>query len=848
MDQWGRHSAITVHKCVVLALVGVMSCVAGCGDDDNQMPAASTATPTETQLATATQPPTSTSTPTTSATPTVTVTRTLTATATPTPPPAQVEITVPVDDQLSIAGSVAVRIQLSSNPSPGALRVTLDGVDVTSQLNVSGTVAQGQIANVAAGTHSLAAEFESQAQTVQDEVQFETVALTNPDDCEVLNNVECMLPYPSSRFLESADTPTGWRLKFPVVGMPKQFGQPISPDPYTQLDGFSPTVQILMHFPGGVDAAQSDAPRLLAATRSYGTRSLDADSPTVLLDVTAVPPVRVLHFIEVSSRASTPERQVVYLHPGRSLTPGHRYIVAVRDLVHPDGSAVEAEAAFAALRDDRPTDINAIESRREQFQDIFTKVGQAGIARQDLQLAFDFVVQSEHGLSSQMLSMRDQSFAWLAEQTSSTFSVEHVSENDCSAAGTTVWREVIGTYQVPLFLGSDPVTDPDTPAFLRVDSDGVPQQNGFTNPPFTIAIPCSALANGGTPKLPVILGHGLFGDGRGFVRAVAEGAGQSGIDQIGGATDWRGLSSPDISGADLPATFVGRVILNLRNFRAMPDRLRQGQLNTLVLAKMMKTAVFNADAAFKTPSGVGVFAGAEAEEFYLGGSLGGIMGLMFAALSPDVTNAAVVVPAINFSILLPRATPFIQFQGALELTGIVDPMVQALTLGITHELWVRGESAGYATHITSNPFPGTNAKHILMPAAYLDQQVTNQGTEIAARTLGLPSLIGSLQTDLAEIPDQAGPLASAFVMYDTGSFDLDNPAHAPFIPPLADQPPQPNRCDPHGLQSRIPAALEQLRAFLQPGGQIGNYCNGRCDAAESSEIPDGNDTPCDPLE
>ena len=223
------------------------------------------------------------------------------------------------------------------------------------------------------------------------------------------------------------------------------------------------------------------------------------------------------------------------------------------------------------------------------------------------------------------------------------------------------------------------------------------------------------------------------------------------------------------------------------------------------------------------------------------------MGLMFAALSPDVVNANVDVPAINFSILLQRSTDFSQFEGALRLTGITDPMQTALGLGLIHELWVRGEPAGYATHITSNPLEGTNAKNILMTMAWLDQQVSNVGTEIAARTLGLPNLVGSLRTNLAEIPDRPGPLSSALVIYDTGSFDLNNPSAAPFIPPLANLIATSSCCDPHGLRGYIPASIEQLEAFLRPGGQITNFCHGLCDAAEPSEIPHGDATPCDTL-
>lgn len=807
--------------------------LAACGDGDSSAPVA---TPTSTVSPTATE----------TATPTSTATSTPTATATDIPA-ADFRFTQPVQQQLSLAGNVGVAITVPAAVVADSLVVTLDGSAVP--LTLSGGAANGTASGVAAGQHTLTAQVRALGgQLLQTQVTFETIALDRPDECEVLNNAECFLPFPSSRFLVAADTPTGFRTQLPQSGMPVQNGRPVPVAPYNQNDGFSPTVQVLMHFVGGVDVERSNASRLLAETRSYGTRSLDADSPTVLLDADSGE--RILHFVENDARADDPARRVLFLRPGKSLTPGHRYIVAARDLVHADGSAVLPEAAFAALRDERPTDIAAIASRRAGFSDIFAKLDNAGVARSNLILAFDFVVGSDEGLTGQMLSMRDQAFAWLEQAAvppAKTFTVEHVTTNDCSQPETSAWRIIEGTYQVPLFLKGDPVTSAATPALLNVDTNGDPLQNGFTNPPFTIGIPCAALADGGTPLAPIVLGHGLFGNGRGFVESLGDVAAAD-FNLIAGATDWRGLSAPEFAGGDITRTFIGRVILQLQNFPALPDRLRQGQLNTLVLARMMRSGAFNEDDAFKLPSGAGAFVGDEQQGYYLGGSLGGIMGLMFAALSPDVLNADVIVPAINFSILLQRATPFIQFQDILELGGIRDPMHQALLMGVIHELWVRGESAGYATHITSNPLPGTNAKHIMMTSAYLDQQVSNQGTEVAARTLGLPSLIGSLQTNLAQIPDLPGPLSSALVMYDTGGFDLDNPAHEPFIPPLANLQAQPNRCDPHGRQAVIPAARRQIAAFLKPGGQVENFCNGTCDADGPDELPFGESQRCQPVD
>ncbi len=780
-------------------------------------------------------------------------------------PPAGFRFVLPVAGQLSLTGPVDVELDLPERFEPGSLELQLDGAPVAVEWEVSGRGARASLPVAADGAHALRATVVrregARLRTLETRTSFETVTLAHPDECEVLNGVECLLPYPSSRFLAPADTPTGWRLEVPEVGMPIQFsptnpfGAPVDPTPLRAVDGFSPVVQILMHFPGGVDLAASRAPILLPERRTYDARSLDRDSPTLLVDLDTGE--RVVHFVELDVRAAGPERQILFLRPGESLVPGHRYGVAVRNLVDPDGEPVAAEPVFAALRDRRPTDIPAVEARRARSEQLFRELaGQA--RRSELILAFDFVVQSDEGLTGQMLSMRDQAFAWLEERASLgevTFEVDEsaTTENDCSVPGTLVWRIVQGTYQVPLFLTADPVAAPSAVGFLNVDEAGHPVAAGVTNPPYTIAIPCIA-REGGLAR-PLVIGHGLFGNGRSTIRGLiadefadAAGAGDAArFAYIAGATDFRGLSGPDVEGFE--TSWIAReVIANLSQFSQLPDRLRQGQLHTLVLARMMKQGLFNAHPAFQTPAGAGVFPGPEEQTFYFGASLGGIMGLMFAALSPDIERANVDVPAINFSLLLQRATPFLPFQVLLALTGISDPMQVALGIGLLEELWVRGESAGYARHITRDPLPGTNAKRILMTEAWLDQQVSNLGTEVAARTLGLPNLSpGSLVSGLVDIPDRPGPLDSALVVYDTGSFDLDNPEHTPFVPPLANLQAEPNDCDPHGLRGFIPASIDQLFRFLQPDGRIENFCDGACDAQGPLELPGGAEQPCDPL-
>jgi hypothetical protein len=715
------------------------------------------------------------------------------------------------------------------------------------------------------------------------ESRFELLALDRPEVCEVLNQVECLLPYPSSRYLVPADTVTGVRLDLPEDAMPRVVLEgnlvnllpggvraPLDPTPYNTHDGFSPTVQILMHFPGGVDLERSRAPRLLPETRSFDLRSLERDSPTVLID--AETRERIAHFVENDAHAtgSTLARQVSILRPARSLDPGHRYIVAVRNLVHADGSPVEAEPAFEALRDRRPTDIPALDRRRAPFEEIFRTLARAGVRRDELVLAFDFVVQSDEQLTGEMLSMRDQAFAFLEAHDGgrTTFDVDEVRlvNPGCADPDQPVWKEVRGSFQAPLFLDADNIAEPRVAGRLQLDAAGRPLWTATTDAPFGIAIPCKALEGGGTPLHPLVVGHGLFGNGPDTLSGLVGAEELSDLAYVAGATNWSGLSSLDVSplpplpgdiedvlsdpqllGAivEFFGSFIGQMLIDFDRFPAMADRLRQGQLNTLVLARMLATGAFHANPEFRTPEGVGVID--TSESFYFGASLGGIMGIMFGALSPDVERLNVDVPAINFSLLLQRATPFIAFETFLNLIE-PDPNVTLLTLALLHERWVRGESAGYATHVTRNPLPGTNAKRVLMTVALFDQQVANLGSQIAGATLGLRNLEGSVVRDLPLVPDRSGPLPSAYVVYDTGSFDPENPAHAPFIPPLVNLAGEPNRCDPHGRRGFIPASVEQLLGFLRPGGEIENFCNGLCDAAEPFEIPFGDDAPCDPLD
>jgi pimeloyl-ACP methyl ester carboxylesterase len=761
---------------------------------------------------------------------------------------------------LSEVGPVELRLHVPLGSKPKSIQVEVDGLAVPVEFDRKGRLLTGTIEGLAAGRHDLSVEVKNRHGTRSVSSWFELVDLENPEHCDVLNNASCLLPFPSSRFLEPARTETGYQVVYPPEAMPdfNRFEVPFSftvketkaadPTPFLQNDGFSPTVQILMSFPGGVQLANSGAPRLDADTRLPTTRGLEASSPTLLMDRWRGE--RINHWTENDVQASDAARRITFLRPTESLLPGRRYVVAVRNLIDRDGEPVPAEPVFAAIRDGRPSDIPAVEARRRGLERTLRWLSARGVEREELILAFEFLVSSDHSLTHEMLSMRDQAFDWLAEQQEAgaqTFTVDAVIpiNETCDPAGRPVWREIQGHFQVPLFLSGDPFGETaKLTSFLQRDESGEPVWETLTEAPYGIAIPCSAL---GEPKSPVLLGHGLFGSGRGIVNDLAQSEDLAGFDLVTGATNWSGLSSPDVE--NLLDSFIVRVIADVDQFEALPDRLRQGQLHSLVLARMLKQGHFNQDPNFRA-NGRGVI-DTEGPAYYFGASLGGIMGTMFAALTPDIHKLNVDVPAINFSLLLQRATPFIQFQ---VLTNLVnpDPMERLIGFGLNHELWVRGEPAGYANHITGRtlrPLPGSSPKQMLVTVAWLDQQVSNLGSLLLGRTLRLGTLEGSLLRGLPGLPDTTGPQESGWILYDTGSFDVENDAHRGFIPPLRNRSATPNRCDPHGLRGFIPASIDQLLTFLTPEGQIENFCaDGVCDASEPNEIPFGADAPCNPLE
>ncbi len=630
--------------------------------------------------------------------------------------------------------------------------------------------------------------------------------------CELLNIVdgqfqgrECMLPYPSSVYeQDDTTTPTGKRIHFLRRAMPANMsGVHIDPTAWNILDGYSPGPVLTAYWAQGVELAASGIP-----SHTDFAASLAPSSPTVLIEADSPGCVRVEHFGEndVSTDANgqplAPPEQAFVIRPGRRLKNGTRYIVALRGLVGQDGQPIPPGTAFKALRDGKRARNAAVEARRERFDGMFEKLeADCGIARSSLGLAWDFTTASDDSLNRWLLHMRDQSFAQLGTG-APAFTVAPV-ENDPFAGDARVCRRVTGTYTVPLW------TTANAPgAVLNIDPvTNLPVQNGVaTDVPFTAMIPCSLITPTPTPGRPIFYGHGLLGSRNevtaGNLRTLANTYGF-----VLAATDWQGFATTDVG------TILG-FITDLSGFPKLSERLHQGILNQLYLARLLKSpAGFASHAAFQE-NGTPLID--TSDVYYYGISQGGIEGGVVMALAQDATRGVLGVPAANYSTLLHRSVDFELYFNFLR-AAYPEGVERGLTLPLIQQLWDKSEPNGWYHHTIPGSLPNTPPHKVLVHMATSDAEVTNLGTTIMVRSMGVAQ-VGPVVKSYFGIPEQTGPFDASALLESDG-------AYGPV--PVTNTPPAEN--DAHGSMRARAAIQAQIDLFLRPDGTVRNFCDGACD-------------------
>ena len=640
---------------------------------------------------------------------------------------------------------------------------------------------------------------------------------------------ECMLPFPDDYYTKvDPASATGRRIDFRELATPTNVAsQHIEVAPYNTGDGFSPGSVVALKIPGIETTADVEAMRTVPI--NHLSRYKNANAPVVVIDTSTGQ--RWPIWVEIDSTVK-PEKANLEIHPAVNFTSGDRYIVALRNLKNAKKEHLQAPQGFRTYRDNLASSEEKVNERRPHFEEIFSQLEGAGIARSSLYLAWDFTVASDENNTGRELSMRNAAFSTLGdnnladgvvEGTSPTFTVtETVNEPNAGE----IARDVKGTIVVPCFLF--PSCAPG--GTMLLNAEGNPIQNGVWPANFDCIVPVSATTGAGESARPSLYGHGLFGDASEVESGPQRSLSQA-HDIVQCATDEIGMSESDI----------GSVVQALQNLSAFPkitDRLQQGLLDELYLGRaMISSTGFTTNVAFHQDGTAGTPSVLDTSHlYYNGNSQGGIMGGALTAVSPDFTRASLGVPAMNYSVLLPRSVDFDEFS-AILYPSYPDEEARPLIFDMMQLLWDRGEPDGDAARMTSDPLPDTPAHQVLMDVAFGDHQVSNYQADVEARTVGASAHHPVLYKGrwphtnvLWNVPAIKTPpyTGSAIYYWDAGPVRESSPGSGKFIgtePPPYENLPNRTGEDPHGLPRATAAEQQLVSDFFEGAIQKSDRCN-----------------------
>jgi hypothetical protein len=640
--------------------------------------------------------------------------------------------------------------------------------------------------------------------------------------CDPLTPSYCGFPYPNDYWtVLDSETATGIRLALPQDIMPatvrglrgRRIGVRSQPDAFNEMDGFSPGIAAMTHFPDATAAG-------LAAPDSIEA-SLDPSSPTVIIE--AETGRRVPHWVDLDEwviqvkvrgdegkkrpgftvdrnlRELGKERALM-LRPAIRLEDATRYIVAIRNVRDDKGRVLAPSQGFRDLRDNIPAVDPGIRSRRTHFEEIFEILEAAGVPREELQVAWDFTTASRQNNTSAMMHIRDDALRKYPNGVSYTVEVQ-----EQPLEGLACLLEI--TFDMPLYL-----TKGATGGLLNVGKDGLPVQNGTYGYKASMIIPLGARSG---PAALVAYGHGQLGTREavlGFRPIAVEG------NLAAFGLDHKGFSEDDIPTL-LRATLGG----DLSEFRAIPERMHQGMLNFLIAMRTLSrqaeggpSTVLNQVLA--NDCGGAVIDGSK--RYYFGGSQGGILGATIMALTTDIERGVLAVPGQPYNLLLNRSVNFDEYAERFYRKYGWNGLHMQMNLALMQGLWDRAEPTGYSKYIRNGRLRGTPKHDVVIQVSKGDHQVSDLGAHIMARTIGGVANLAPLIRPAWGVETKHGEhRGSAMIEVDFG-----NPE-----PPIINIPPWDDPMpDPHGRAIELPALIPALVSFYETG-RIENPCDGPCD-------------------
>ncbi|HEY1555127.1 MAG TPA: hypothetical protein VGF94_09885 [Kofleriaceae bacterium] len=596
-----------------------------------------------------------------------------------------------------------------------------------------------------------------------------------PSQCNPLGGEGCLLPWPSATYeVADATSATGYRLAIPDNAMPVNVdGILVDPSKVNRWDGFSPTGFLLAAFPNGVSA--TNLPPF-----SDPDQSLAAGSPIILLDMDTGE--RAPFFAEVDQNVSDPAKADLIIRPLARLHTGAHYAVAIRNtVVDPSGAALPVPAAFAAARDGKGFDHPRFADLAKREQDVFTALATAGVDKSELVVAWDYTTASDAFLTNDLTTMMAAAVPAIGDTGANlTFSAT------AQPAIPNIYASYVGTFKSPNFLTDGENND----SIINRDASGNPQLMGMRDANFAALIP-QCVTTQTLPRPTIIFGHGLFGSAKdylsnSFVQMLSE---QLCVVILAG--DFIGLTSRQVPLAPL-------AVNDMNLAPDISEKLGQSVIDFVALENITRGPMTSSPEFMV--NGQSVID--PAHTFYVGGSLGGIMGNTIMAYDPNLVRGVLAVPGGDWSLLFERSNAWADLIGAAQgaYPDLAYYQLNLAMLGMAMEPY---DPITTAAHVLADTRPGVPPKSILMWYSIGDCLVTNISTEVVARTMGISVLAPSVKSPWM-LPPQPGPLANGVNVFD---------AHPTPLPPITNVPPAVDNGTHSGINQE-PAALRLAQSFL----------------------------------
>lgn len=241
------------------------------------------------------------------------------------------------------------------------------------------------------------------------------------------------------------------------------------------------------------------------------------------------------------------------------------------------------------------------------------------------------------------------------------------------------------------------------------------------------------------------------------------------------------------------------------------ERIWQGMVNSIALEQLLRgklaTEVLVDDQDRSVVD--------TTREYFLGISLGHILGSTFFAYDPFISRAVLHVGGANWSLLFERSANWATY--GVPLKGSYDTLLDAVIMEQVLQMALEGVDGATVAGVT---IPGTPEKQFLMQTSRDDAEVPNVASFYQARSLGATLITPSVITPYGFEDAQAASSSKGWTIVDE---------HPMPKPPATNETFSEGNVA-HENARRRTLVQQQMREFLSTG-VVTNTCTGACDCA-----------------